>query len=258
MLADDTHTLRLSHAYSSSQGLLTVGALEIVLALGWRHAFGVCVGLGACACAVWRGVPLIRSRAADWSRLEAGTLGCDARPGASARERAAVYSQPLLAVACCLLLLVRLGSPDVPLDTWPAACPAWLPDGCSRVAQAATSNAGALKPLRLHAPRTHVADAAVAWAERNRGTLLQRSRAEGGTLLHFRFTSRLWSFADDTLLLLTCAPDGATRVQAQSQLRLGRGDLGVNRARLEQLWLALQATSAASADSKPGACNADL
>jgi len=54
--------------------------------------------------------------------------------------------------------------------------------------------------------------------------------------LHFRFVSRLWGFVDDLVVSLESCGADATRVQAQSQLRLGYGDLGVNAARIAALW----------------------
>jgi len=220
----------------AASGLLTVGLLELVLAWSWSNAFGVCVGAAAVACALWQGTPLlVGTYRRDWAEL----LGREA-PGSRLREKAAAFAPPLLGVACCLLLLVRLASPDPPAE-WPTACPAWLPDGCTRVAE--ERGAVLLRPLRLHAPRRLVAAEALRWAAAHRGSLLGERREVGGAvLLHLRFVSRLWGFADDTWLLLGCL-EGRTRVQAQSQLRLGRGDLGVNRARVADLWSALEALS---------------
>jgi hypothetical protein len=109
-----------------------------------------------------------------------------------------------------------------------------LPEGCARAAARAPHGfAPPLPPLVLRAKASSVAAAIRGWAP-TRGQLLPDSRLP--TLLHFRFVSRLWGFADDVYIALsTCGEDG-TRVQAQSQLRLGYGDMGVNAARIAALW----------------------
>jgi hypothetical protein len=157
------------------------------------------------------------------------------------------------------MLFVRFSSPDPAMLAFPAACPAWLPDGCARVAEFAPRGVIPLGVLQLPASRPAVAAALQAWAASreapSRGTLLTGSVQP--SLLHFRFVSRFWGFADDTVLSLKCSHDGRTRVQAHSQLRLGRGDLGVNAARTRALWRHLNARfpdvpSAAAAD---GTCS---
>jgi uncharacterized protein (DUF1499 family) len=143
---------------------------------------------------------------------------------------------------CLLLLLVRLCSRDAAFPVFPAACPAHLPDGCARIAESAPHRTGTLQPLQLAVKRRDVAAAARAWAATSggRSTLLADTLTPHG-LLHFRFVSRFFGFADDVLLSLSCTPDAVVRVQAHSQLRLGRGDLGVNVARHAALWAALAA-----------------
>jgi hypothetical protein len=143
---------------------------------------------------------------------------------------------------------VRLLSPDPRLLAFPAACPVWLPDGCARAADVPHVPGGVpplrtppLRTLTLQASRAAVAAAARSWAAERaptRGTQLHDSTPPG--FLHLRFVSRLFGFADDVYLSVTCDEDGTARLQAHSQLRLGRGDLGVNAARLRALWTFMQ------------------
>ena len=93
----------------------------------------------------------------------------------------------------------------------------------------------------LRAKASSVAAAVRGWSLSSdaptRGQMLPDSHSP--TLLHFRFVSRLWGFADDCIIDLSACGDG-TRVQAHSQLRLGYGDLGVNAARIHALWRHLE------------------
>lgn len=125
-------------------------------------------------------------------------------------------------------------SPDAELRSFPAACPVALPEGCARAATRAPHGfAPPLQPLVLRAKASSVAAATRGWAT-TRGQLLPDSRPP--SWLHFRFVSRLWGFADDLVVSLSSCGEDATRVQAQSQLRLGYGDMGVNAARIAALW----------------------
>jgi len=145
--------------------------------------------------------------------------------------------------ASAMLITVRLLSPDPAWRSFPAACPATLPEGCSRSsARAPHGFAPPLLPLVLRAKATSVAAAVRGWSASSdaptRGTFLLEG-SHPPALLHFRFVSRLWGFADDFIVDLSACGDG-TRVQAHSQLRLGYGDMGVNAARIQALWRHLE------------------
>lgn len=170
--------------------------------------------------------------------------------------RSAEATRRRLLTASALLVAVRVLSADRELPTFPAACPAHLPEGCARAAVRAPHGfAPPLQPLVLRAKASSVAAAARGWATSSdaptRGQLLAAD-SRPPALLHFRFVSRLWGFADDTLVALSPCGDG-TRVQAHSQLRLGYGDMGVNAARIRALWRHLE-TAFDSAESS--ACEA--
>ena len=137
---------------------------------------------------------------------------------------------------------MRLLSPDPVWRSFPAACPATLPEGCARAtARAPHGFAPPLQPLVLRAKASSVAAAVRGWSLSSdaptRGLLLPDSHVPA--LLHIRFVSRLWGFADDCIVELSACGDG-TRVQAHSQLRLGYGDMGVNSARIQALWRHLE------------------
>jgi uncharacterized protein (DUF1499 family) len=62
------------------------------------------------------------------------------------------------------------------------------------------------------------------------------------TVIHARFVSLLWGFADDVFVRLSCdAETGEVLVEAQGQLRVGVGDMGVNVKRNAALIAAMDA-----------------
>ena len=61
--------------------------------------------------------------------------------------------------------------------------------------------------------------------------------AEAG-LLEARETSRVFQFVDDVVVRVRATPEGA-RVDVRSRSRDGRGDLGVNAARIQRFFAAL-------------------
>jgi uncharacterized protein (DUF1499 family) len=211
------------------------------------------VGLATVACAAVHGAPLLLRRGgtrADWALTSCSCVAVDIEDTRSsprgslpsprrALRRAGLLLRAAVGALCCLLLLVRLCSSGARVHgVFPAACPAHLPDGCARIADVAPHAAGSLTPLHLAVKRRDVVAAATAWAASGaaptRGKLVADSSPHA--LLHLRFVSRFWGFADDVLLSLSCTNDAVVRVQAHSQLRLGRGDLGVNAARHAALW----------------------
>lgn len=76
------------------------------------------------------------------------------------------------------------------------------------------------------------------------------------TVIHARFVSLLWGFADDVFVRLRCNADsGAVLLEAQGQLRIGVGDMDVNVQRNAALMAAMKA--AAQAGQLPaGKCSA--
>jgi uncharacterized protein (DUF1499 family) len=61
-------------------------------------------------------------------------------------------------------------------------------------------------------------------------------------IIHARFVSLLWGFADDVFVRLSCnAETGAVLLEAQGQLRVGVGDMDVNVKRNAALMAAMDA-----------------
>eukprot|EP00882_Tetradesmus_deserticola_P030103 GHRQ01033775.1.p2 GENE.GHRQ01033775.1~~GHRQ01033775.1.p2 ORF type:complete len:157 (+),score=36.15 GHRQ01033775.1:258-728(+) len=76
------------------------------------------------------------------------------------------------------------------------------------------------------------------------------------TVIHARFVSLLWGFADDVFVRLTCdAETGTVLLEAQGQLRVGVGDMDVNVKRNAALLAAMQA-KAAGGQLPAGPCSA--
>ncbi|KIY97449.1 hypothetical protein MNEG_10513 [Monoraphidium neglectum] len=159
-----------------------------------------------------------------------------------------------------LLLLVRAASPD------PKATAAAFPErctkleGCGRVAERHPHRAGPEVPLKLRTTLEGARGAAAAWVRALPRAEVLYDAADGGAdgggralLVHARVLTFFWGFADDFWVRLSCAGDGAALVEAQGQLRLGVGDLGVNPARNQALLGALRAEARVGA-LPPGEC----
>jgi uncharacterized protein (DUF1499 family) len=106
-----------------------------------------------------------------------------------------------------------------------APCPA-SPNCVSTEAQ---DERHAIPPLRYHKEKSAAKEALKAAV-----LSLPRTRLveEDGSYLHFEFTSRLLRFVDDVEFLF----DDATRtIRFRSASRVGYGDFGVNRRRMEDI-----------------------
>lgn len=68
---------------------------------------------------------------------------------------------------------------------------------------------------------------------------------ETGTSLSFTFTSRLMRFVDDVDMVFVAEGEPGGRIEYRSASRVGRGDLGVNRARMEEIGTAWATASRA-------------
>jgi uncharacterized protein (DUF1499 family) len=126
---------------------------------------------------------------------------------------------PPLFVACCLLVADRNAGWD------PVQMPTTLP--------AATS---ALLDWIRQQPRTTLL------AVHRPSSTASALEAVQETVIHARFVSLLWGFADDVFVRLSCnAKTGAVLVEAQGQLRVGVGDMEVNVKRNAALMVAMKA-----------------
>lgn len=95
------------------------------------------------------------------------------------------------------------------------------------------------------APLTFATTPAVAWANlKSVIQALERTEivTETEHYLHVEFTTKLMGFVDDVEFYLDA---GANAIQVRSASRMGKGDLGVNRNRIESLRTALQKADAA-------------
>eukprot|EP00850_Spirogloea_muscicola_P013039 SM000087S23321 [mRNA] locus=s87:22254:24702:+ [translate_table: standard] len=227
--------------------LLMLGAGEAWSATTWRNPVGA--GVGAAGA--------LLGAACLWLRPRSATLF---------RGRAAIL---LLGIYLSLLLLVRLRSFDSALLAFPAQCSAAKLQGCARVATEGSHPATGDRPPQYEVTVSQAISAVEAWAAREPGTslLLKRNEPASSILLvnspvkciyfmHYRAVSRVWGLADDLFVNVECireakaamgtvAPLGPfVRISAQSQLRLGLGDFGVNRRRVQRLLSSLQAALA--------------
>lgn len=226
-----------------------VGFTQCVLAATVGHGVGVVTGLVATATALPLSLlaapdrklpPVLRSTQKSATKLLSS-------PQTLRAVRVLCKGSVLFAA---LLTLVRaLGSDGMakgPRLGFPGQCPRGFEVGCARVALTYANGADDLQPLMLSAS-TEAAERAVRrWvASEPRSTIL----AEGSTdsaefspvvYVHSRHLSFLWGFPDDLWVRLTPQGDGATLVEAQGSLRVGKGDMGVNGKRIGRLWRFLQ------------------
>jgi uncharacterized protein (DUF1499 family) len=95
-----------------------------------------------------------------------------------------------------------------------------------------------LRPLALPGPP---ADAArrIATAVESLPRWRVESADLAGASVHLTRRTRVWGFVDDVRLALAPA-GGGTVVHAESQSRVGVGDLGQNRRNILELWAALR------------------
>ena len=232
--------------------LALMGLLELMAAAAVGHPLGIV----AAALALSLGVGLLAVAAC---RHEAATSPSTPRirlprgtpAWVSAPPREAVSALWGLAGFVALLLLVRVasrGAAGPAAHAFPSACAKRF--GCARVAETAPHRAGADAPLRLKTT-LDAAQAAVAAFVNGapRADVLYAGGDGAARAVHARFLSALFGFADDHWVRLACGKDGRVLVEAQGQLRLGVGDLGVNARRNKALFAALR-----EADLPAGAC----
>jgi len=82
---------------------------------------------------------------------------------------------------------------------------------------------------------TEVAERIVAWADQQgRWEIVSQKQIDQGVEMKLTRTTPLMRFTDDIDVVLRAEGD-ATRVQAQSQSRIGKGDLGQNPRNLKEL-----------------------
>lgn len=92
-----------------------------------------------------------------------------------------------------------------------------------------------LRPLSLSIPPAAVGDKIVSWASDQSHWAVVSREADGERIqIHLTRTTRILRFVDD--IRVTLVPDGeTTRVEAESQSRIGKGDLGQNPRNLKEL-----------------------
>jgi len=92
-----------------------------------------------------------------------------------------------------------------------------------------------LRPLVVSQPPEEVAALIERWVEkRSRWSIESREPHQDAILLHLTRRTLIMRFTDDIHVRLE-ADDGGTRVEAESQSRFGKGDLGQNPRNLKEL-----------------------
>uniref|UniRef100_A0A061SP86 DUF1499 domain-containing protein n=1 Tax=Tetraselmis sp. GSL018 TaxID=582737 RepID=A0A061SP86_9CHLO len=152
-----------------------------------------------------------------------------------AQQQLLDYSGVLLGALVLLQIFVRLAAPDEAVKVFPSACPAGLPQGCSRIAVANAHRDGGHKPFRTFTSILTLRQTVVRWAKKRGGVLLEEEDNTGMITLQFRFLSSLMGFPDDLFVFISCSKEGTGTVEVQSQLRVGYSDLGVNAARAAKI-----------------------
>ncbi|MDE0866385.1 MAG: DUF1499 domain-containing protein [Rubripirellula sp.] len=92
-----------------------------------------------------------------------------------------------------------------------------------------------LRPPLLPSSTAEVADQIAAWAEtQGKWKMVSRANVEGGVEVKLTRTTGIMRFTDDIQVILQPEGDG-TRMEAESQSRVGKGDLGQNPRNLKEL-----------------------
>ncbi|KAK3267725.1 hypothetical protein CYMTET_23737 [Cymbomonas tetramitiformis] len=122
-----------------------------------------------------------------------------------------------------------------------AASDGWyyMLEGCTRVADEESNNSGSMTSLELSTSICEAQRVLSHWTSNveKRGALLDElATGPHAEMLHGRFVSAFWGFTDDTLVQLECQSSSIVKVQAQSQLRIGKSDMDVNYYRVKRLW----------------------
>jgi uncharacterized protein (DUF1499 family) len=100
-----------------------------------------------------------------------------------------------------------------------------------------------LRPARLPPGREEAFARARTVAERMPSWRITAADPEAGTIEAVE-TSRLFGFQDDIVIRVRANADGSSRVDVRSKSRDGRGDLGVNAARIRAFVAALETAAA--------------
>lgn len=96
---------------------------------------------------------------------------------------------------------------------------------------------------RLYAaPFASVWDSLLELVHQRRGWNLVHADEELG-LMTVTCTTPVFRFVDDLTIWVSLDENGLTRVEARSESRIGKGDLGVNRRRIERLLQRLDRTT---------------
>ncbi len=92
-----------------------------------------------------------------------------------------------------------------------------------------------LRPPLVKGTPTEVADRIARWiGQQGRWKLVRQQRIKQGVDMNLTRTTSIMRFTDDVDVYLRAEGD-STRVQAQSQSRVGKGDLGQNPRNLKEL-----------------------
>lgn len=99
-----------------------------------------------------------------------------------------------------------------------------------------------LRPLQIERSPEQVADSIETWVDaQGNWQVISRRPLDRGVEMELTRTTGLMRFTDDVKVNLD-SKDGGTYVRAQSQSRVGKGDLGQNPRNLKELMKGLKAT----------------
>jgi uncharacterized protein (DUF1499 family) len=117
-------------------------------------------------------------------------------------------------------------------DGFPTGCK--LTTNCVRLASNNSINSDGLEmPVYTTDVQTMATVIDAFFDESSLSTLIETSKDQ--KFIRWRTLTKLFAFPDDTFFRLSCTKDKKVMVEIQAQARLGRGDFGVNRARVEDL-----------------------
>eukprot|EP00897_Mesotaenium_endlicherianum_P001972 jgi/Mesen1/1802/ME000140S00754 len=223
--------------------LCLLGPGELLLAILYSHTWGMLVGLVAFALGLLLAKQKLLLAQKAWLK----------------------YPLLVFAAYLSLLVLIRFASIRSGVDMWdtdgardihfPTQCAPSELEGCARVAAEHSHPDASARPPKFSVHTTDAVRGVESWA-RSEGVHVLQSREEPrqsimnvhskcSVFMHLRALTFFMGFIDDVYVSLECIQPAATtpgvrssgyvQVSVQSQLRLGKGDLGVNKRRIGRL-----------------------
>ena len=163
----------------------------------------------------------------------------DATPRRFNRRAAVKWSGIAISCWLAIVLLIQVLAPNELIEQMPEECPADS-QNCSRLSYDDTDfRMQGYDAMLFNATIEKVFESVLSWIDEqylmDEYHTVNNSQQNGGLFIHAIQRTPILFFPDDLTIEVICV-DGMAGVTAQSQSRLGIGDLGVNPERLDEFY----------------------